>query len=239
MRIRPALSNTHFPSRNLRRKNAGPSPPPLSSRPRPRSGCRAGTFSPLLRCPHQGPGSPLRGVRDDTGKEKLIRLSPTSPKLHASFSQGAGPVPFGLWEGRPGGWEAVGVTAHSFSRDVDPGKPDQKAGRESRLARLSSRRGHVSNGKWSRPGSAEVIPKTARNSGGSEEQEIALRFPEERERPTDSRRTRGGRKRPLRKHLFYPGAAAPAARGSTSGARTPPQTRMAPPVRIRIYENTA
>jgi hypothetical protein len=73
----------------------------------------------------------------------------------------------------------VGVTARNLSRDVDPGKPDQKAGRESRLARLSSRRGHESEGLRgsaialrlpegrSRPGNAEVIPKTARNSGGS------------------------------------------------------------------------
>ena len=125
--------------------------------------------------------------------KKLDRTYPPGslPRANSHASSPQEPRRYrSVWgEGRPGGWERLELTVQLLSRDVDPGKPDQKAGRESRLARLSSRRGHESEGKWSRPGSAEVIPKTARNSGGS------------------ARRA----KRPHRKHFFYPGAAAPAA----------------------------
>ena len=126
-------------------------------------------------------------------KNNPARLSarvPSSPTLHASFSQEPRRYRSVCWAARksdctaiaragPRGWEWQGLTVHPLSRDVDPGKPEQKAGRESRLARLSSRRDHESEGlrgsaialrlpeERSRPGSAEVIPKTARNSGGS------------------------------------------------------------------------
>ena len=111
------------------------------------------------------------------------------------LSQGAGPVPFGLWEVAPEDGRRREFTARSFSRDVDPGEPDQKAGRESRLARLGvypprPRELRISGQDLAAPKSSR---RTARNSGGSEDKEIALRFPEERERPTGSRRLRGGR----------------------------------------------
>ena len=139
----------------------------------------SGTQKAKQNKPSLDPGLCLRQNREDELRDLRANLSarvPSSPTLHASFSQEPRRYRSVCWAARksdctaiaragPRGWEWQGLTVHPLSRDVDPGKPEQKAGRESRLARLSSRRDHESEGKWSRPGNAEVIPKTARNSG--------------------------------------------------------------------------
>ncbi len=195
-----------------------PTPPPVIP-------AKAGTQSsplPASAHPREGGGlprvrtaSPDPRLRGDERKneDNLSARVPHAPKLHASFPRGAAPVPFGLWEGRPGGWGVAGVTARNLSRDVDPGKPDQKAGRESRLARLGvyprSRELMVSGQGLAAPKSSRKLPET----------------------PVGSARRA---KRPHRKHIFYPGAAAPAAQAPPWG-QTPTQTRMVSPVRIRTY----
>jgi hypothetical protein len=103
------------------------------------------------------------GRRPARFSKELIRPGPPRPHITRILPTGAAPVPFGLWEGRPGGWEAVDVTAHRNPRDVDPGKPDQKAGRESRLARLSSERSRelmVSGQGLAAPKSSRKLPET-------------------------------------------------------------------------------
>jgi hypothetical protein len=152
------------------------------------------------------------GRRPARFSKELIRPGPPRPHITRILPTGAAPVPFGLWEGRPGGWEAVDVTAHRNPRDVDPGKPDQKAGRESRLARLSSERSRelmVSGQGLAAPKSSRKLPETP----GAE-----------------ARRA----KRPHRKY-FFPRAPRRPPRRLRLRSQTPTQTRMAPPVRIRTY----
>ena len=145
----------------------------------------SGTQKAKQNKPSLDPGLCLRQNREDELRDLRANLSarvPSSPTLHASFSQEPRRYRSVCWAARksdctaiaragPRGWEWQGLTLHPLSRDVDPGKPEQKAGKESRLARLSSRRGHESEGLRgsavalrlpegrSRPGSAEVIPK--------------------------------------------------------------------------------
>ena len=128
-------------------------------------------------------------------RQKLIRPGAHLPHITRILPAGAAPVPFGLWEGRPGGWGVVDVTAHHISRDVDPGKPDQKAGRESPLARLSSERSR----ELMVSGQGLAAPKSSR-----------ILLPET---PGAARRA----KAPTPQHIFSKGAAAPAAQAPPWG----------------------
>ena len=104
------------------------------------------------------------GMTRDEFSQRAYPPGSRPPHTPRILLTGAAPVPFGLWEGRPGGWERLGFTVRPLSRDVDPGKPDQKAGRESPLARLSSERSRelmVSGQGLAAPKSSRILlPET-------------------------------------------------------------------------------
>jgi hypothetical protein len=194
----------------------------------------SGTQKAKQNKPSLDPGLCLRQNREDELRDFRANLSarvPSSPTLHASFSPEPRRYRSVCWAARksdctaiaragPGGWEWLGLTVQPLSRDVDPGKPEQKAGRQSRLARLSSRRDHESEGlrgsaiamRLPEGGQGLAAPKSSRNC------------------PKLRRQCAAG-EAPTPQTLCSKGAAAPGAQAPPTGPQQLLRPRMAPPVR--------